>query len=160
MTIQNAKSKHRRSKLVLGIFVWTFLCRAGLAQGPVPEAPQPAVAAASSFVGASATEIPFQHRFLDKENTFLFSATAAVSAADFFVTRSNLQSGGRELNPIVQVFGRSTASLAMNFVGETAGVIGVSYFLHRTGHHRLERLASGVNISASAGAVAYGLMHR
>jgi hypothetical protein len=64
------------------------------------------------------------------------------------------------LNPVVRVFGNSTPALAMNFVGETAGVMGVSYFFHRTGHHRLERIVSFVNIGGSAGAVGYGLTHR
>jgi hypothetical protein len=48
----------------------------------------------------------------------------------------------------------------MNFVGETAGVISLSYFLHKTGHHKLERVVCLVNIGSSAGAVAYGLAHR
>jgi hypothetical protein len=119
----------------------------------------PPVMAPSSFVAAP-PEAPRPHRFWDKENLALFTATAAFSAADFSVTRSNLQSGGRELNPVVRVFGRSTPGLAVNFAGETAGVIGVSYFLHRTGHHRLERMASTVDIGGSAVAVMYGLTHR
>ena len=61
---------------------------------------------------------------------------------------------------MVRVFGRSTAGLAVNFVGETAGVVGLSYFFHKTGHHKLERITSMVNISASAAAVSYGLTHR
>jgi len=48
----------------------------------------------------------------------------------------------------------------MNFAGETAGVIALTYFFHRTGHHRLERLVSVVNMSSSAGAVTYGMTHR
>ena len=48
----------------------------------------------------------------------------------------------------------------MNFAGETAGVIGLSYFFHKTGHHKLERAVSLVNIGSSAGAVTYGLTHR
>jgi len=90
----------------------------------------------------------------------LFAASAALNGADFAVTRANLQSGGEELNPLVRPFGRSTAGLAVNFAGETAGVIGLSYFFHKTGHHRLERIVSLVNIGGSAGAVAYGLAHR
>lgn len=80
--------------------------------------------------------------------------------ADFVVTRANLRSGGRELNPVVRMFGRSTPGLAVNFAGETVGVIGIGYLLHKTGHHRLERVASFVNIGASAFAVGYGLSHR
>jgi hypothetical protein len=97
---------------------------------------------------------------LDRENRVLFIAAAAFNGADFAVTRANLQSGGQELNPIVRVFGRSSAGLAANFIGETAGVITLSYFFHKTGHHKLERAVSLFNIGSSAGAVAYGLAHR
>ena len=101
-----------------------------------------------------------EHKFWDRENRVLFVAGAALSGADFAVTRANLQNGGQELNPMVRVFGRSTAGLAMNFVGETAAVVSLSYFFHKTGHHKLERAVSLVNIGGSAGAVGYGLAHR
>ena len=135
------------------------LCESAFAQGPFPEAPQPS-AETSTFVSRPPSELPSQHKFWDKQNFALFAATAALSAADFSVTRANLQSGGRELNPIVRVFGRSTAGLAVNFSGETGGVIGLSYLLHKAGHHRLERMASTLDIGASAAAVTYGLTHR
>jgi hypothetical protein len=99
-------------------------------------------------------------RFWDKQNCALFVAAAILNGADFAVTRANLQSGGQELNPVVRIFGRSTPGLAVNFVGETVGVISLSYFFHRTGHHRLERIVSMANIGSSAGAVSYGLTHR
>jgi hypothetical protein len=100
------------------------------------------------------------HRFWDRENSFLFAANAAFSAADFVVTRDNLRNGGQELNPVTRVFAGSTTGLAMNFAGETAGVIGLSYFFHKTGHHRLERAVSMLNIGSSAAAVTFGLAHR
>jgi len=90
----------------------------------------------------------------------LLFAAAALNGADFAVTRANLQSGGQELNPVVRVFGRSTAGLAVNFAGETAGVVSLSYFFHKIGHHKLERAVSLVNITSSAGAVSYDLAHR
>jgi hypothetical protein len=114
----------------------------------------------SFFASRSAPEPSTRHRFRDKQNLALFTAAASLNTADFFVTRSNLESGGRELNPVVRMFGRSTSGLAVNFAGETAGFIGVSYFLHKTGHHKLERIASTVDIGGSAGAVIYGLTHR
>jgi hypothetical protein len=101
-----------------------------------------------------------EHRFWDRQNDVLFGTVAASCAADFAVTRSNLQNGGRELNPITRVFSGSTAGLAVNFAGETAGVIGLSYFFHKSGHHKLERLTPLVNFGASAVAVTYGLTHR
>jgi len=105
-------------------------------------------------------EVPGQHEFLDRENLALFGAVVALSAADFTTTRANLQNGGKELDPVTRLLSHSTAGLAVNFAGETAGVIGLSYFFHKTGHHKLERLASMINIGASTIAVAYDLTHR
>jgi hypothetical protein len=154
---------------------------AGFAQGPLSGTPKPAAETASALLAAPAplfmaappaavspvfgpvtsnTPGAEEHRFWDRPNQILIAATAAMNAADFAVTRANLQSGGQELNPMVRVFGRSTAGLAVNFAGETAGVVGLSYLLHKTGHHKLERMVSVVNVGASTGAVSYGLAHR
>jgi hypothetical protein len=97
---------------------------------------------------------------LDEKNRLLFSTVAIFSAGDFAVTHMNLANGGRELNPLVRPFAGSTPALAANFVGQTAGVVAISYLLHKTGHHRLERMAPAVNIASSAFAVGYGLSHR
>jgi len=146
------------------------LCQPGVAQQvsyallqpnglPQPNAMGPAPLVKTSQP-ASLPETPKPHRFFDRGNSILFATSAAFSTADFFVTRSNLNSGGQELNPVTRVFSGSTAGLAMNFVGETAGVVGLSYFFHRTGHHKLERAVSMVNIGSSAAAVGFGLAHR
>jgi hypothetical protein len=140
------------------VFACAF-CPALFAQELLPDAPVPAVAPVSTAVIAP-TNLSNQHKFWDAENFALFGGAAASNGADFAVTRANLQSGGQELNPIVRVFGRSNAGLAVNFAGETAGVMGLSYFCHRTGHHKLERMVSVVNMGASVGAVSYGLTHR
>jgi hypothetical protein len=100
------------------------------------------------------------HRFWDRENSILFATSTAFSAADFVVTRANLRGGGQELNPVTRVFSGSTAGLAVNFAGETAGVVGLSYVFHKTGHHKLERYVSMVNIGSSAAAVTFDLAHR
>ena len=100
------------------------------------------------------------HRFWDKQNCALFLGAVALNGADFAVTRANLQSGGQELNPLVRAFGRSTPGLAVNFIGETVGVVSLSYFFHKTGHHKLERAVSIFDIGNSAAAVSFGLMHR
>jgi hypothetical protein len=100
------------------------------------------------------------HRFWDRENSALFATSAAFSTADFFVTRANLRNGGQELNPMTSLFGRSTAGLAVNFAGESVGVIGISYFFHKTGHHKLERAVCMLNIGSSATAVSFDLAHR
>jgi hypothetical protein len=120
----------------------------------------PRAVAASPAVANTLPEAPSEHRFWDNKNRVLFATVAALSAADFAVTRANLQNGGKELNPVTRLFSGSTAGLAVNFAGETAGIIGLSYYLHKTGHHRLERITPMLNIGASSFAVVYDLNHR
>lgn len=147
-----------RTLLAASLFLG-FSCAAVCAQGPANDVP-------ASFVHPTAPDVSSRpisgdnHKFWDRENVALFAASAALSGADFAVTRSNLQNGGRELNPVTRVFGSSSAGLAANFAGENMAVIGLSYFFHRTGHHKLERAVSFVNIGSSGFAVGYGLTHR
>jgi hypothetical protein len=149
----------------IAILVASALCPRAVAQGPLPDNPIPWAASVPSnaFVEPVTTRrqnVETRHQFWDTENRVLFLTTAALAGADFAVTRSNLQNGGQELNPIVRAFGTSTPALAANFAGETAGVMTLSFIFHKTGHHKMERAVSVVNIGGSAGAVAYGLAHR
>lgn len=125
----------------------------------LPASPGSMAVVASAPVVARPQEFA-SHPFWDRENRVLFTAVGALAAADFCTTRANLASGGRELNPVTRVLSGSTAGLAANFALETASTIGISYMFHKTGHHKLERITSFVNIGGSAGAVAYGLTHR
>jgi hypothetical protein len=133
-------------------------CPIAFAQGPAPDAPSRAIEPTSSLIAPQPTYET--HKFLDRKNRILFLAAAAVNGADFAVTRSNLQNGGQELDPIVRLYGRSTPGLAVNFAAETGGTIALSYFCHKTGHHKLERIVSFANIGSSATAVSFGLLHR
>jgi hypothetical protein len=150
------------------LLLFLGLCPAAVSQQVSVALLHPPMLEATSFEPAPAVrsapvtlpESPVRHRFWDRENSVLFATSAAFSAADFVVTRDNLHSGGRELNPITSWFTGSTAGLAVNFAGETAGVVGLSYFFHKTGHHKMERAVSMLNIGASAGAVSFDLAHR
>jgi len=124
-----------------------------------PSNPTP-VASVSPVAPNTLPEAPSHHKFWDNENRVLFATVAALSAADFVVTRANLQSGGKELDPVTRLLSGSTAGLACNFAGETAAIIGLSYFFHRKGHHQLERITPMLNIGASSFAVMYDLSHR
>ena len=158
MTFRRLSNDLRASAVAL--FIAFVLCPSLFAQGPAIDVPAALVESAGpAFVTTSHREITV-HKFWDNQNRVFFAAAAALNAADFAVTRANLQSGGQELNPLVRPFGRSTSGLAMNFAGETAGVVTLSYFFHKTGHHKLERAVSIANIGLSAGAVTYGLMNR
>jgi hypothetical protein len=146
------------------VIIVGFFCRTLAAQqsGPQLILASYKVQAVQPIVGSESylPEAPSQHRFLDGKNRFLFSTVAMFSGADFAVTHMNLGNGGRELNPMVRPFTGSTGALAANFAGQTAGVVAVSYLLHKSGHHRLERMVPVANIASSAFAVAYGLSHR
>lgn len=142
------------------LVVTAVFCGLAFAQEPAAVAFKTSMVEPASASNIAFPEAPQQHRFWDKENRALFSTVAAFSAADFAVTRANLANGGRELNPVTRLFSGSTAGLAANFAGETVGVVGLSYFFHRTGHHKLERITPLTNIATSAFAVAYGLSHR
>ena len=155
-----------RDRAVLGVSEPVLMASLALPSAPVPNvgggASPAAVVGVMPVVAVKApTELPQEHRrFWDNENRILFVAAGGMATADFFVTRSNLVDGGKELNPVTRIFAGSTPALACNFALEEAGVIGVSYMFHKTGHHKLERMTSFVNISASAGAVAYSASHR
>jgi hypothetical protein len=153
-----------RTAILLGVL---GLCRPALSQElsvALLESPtiQPApITPSSPVMTVPPAKLPeAHHRFWDRENSILFATSAALNAADFIVTRDNLRGGGRELNPVTRVFSGSTAGLAVNFAGETAGVVALSYFFHETGHHKMERVASMVNIGSSAAAVTFDLAHR
>ncbi|HUD67844.1 MAG TPA: hypothetical protein VMQ17_24890 [Candidatus Sulfotelmatobacter sp.] len=73
----------------------------GAATGALPNAPSAtpslAVLAASPVILPSPLQpgapVASEHRFWDKQNVALFTASAALSVADFAVTRANLRSG-------------------------------------------------------------------
>jgi hypothetical protein len=156
----------RRLFIAVGISLLTLLASSSafaqdsVAQNLFADAPMPAAEFASAPVSFTPIRADVPHRFWDKQNCALFLAAAGSNFADFGVTHMNLQNGGRELNPVVRPFTHSTPALAMNFAGETIGAVGLSYFFHRSGHHRLERLVSVVDIGGSLGAVTFGLIHR
>jgi len=98
------------------------LCRPGMAQQVSFSLLPPRTVEATPIAVTPVQTVKYpeglgDHRFWDRDNSFLFATSAAFSAADFVVTRDNLRNGGQELNPMVGVFGRSSAGLAMNFAG-------------------------------------------
>ncbi|MBZ5689619.1 MAG: hypothetical protein LAP86_31860 [Acidobacteriia bacterium] len=119
----------------------------------------PGAFAAVVLVTPKLPQKPEAHPFWDRKNRTLFAVNGAMAGADFFVTRRNLGRNGTELNPVARMFIGSTPGLAANFAMETGGVVSVSYLFHKTGHHKLERMTSYINLSASAFAVTYGLAH-
>lgn len=77
------------------------------------------------------------HKFLDKRNVALFSMDAQIVIADLVSTRQALRvPGAREGDPLLR---SSTGAVGIR-AGQVLAGIGLAYVLHRTGHHRAERI--------------------
>jgi hypothetical protein len=55
---------------------------------------------------------------------------------------------------------RGTAGQLVSFGGRIFGVVGISYLLHRTGHHKLERAFPVYASGDSVYGVGYSFAHR
>jgi hypothetical protein len=105
--------------------------------------------------------VPPKHSFWDGANKTLFVSHAALEAVDFEITHINLRHGGKELDPEARALCQSgTAGQLVFFGGRMAGVVAISYLLHRTGHHKLERAFPIYASGDSAYGVAYSFSHR
>jgi hypothetical protein len=106
-------------------------------------------------------ETPTQHNFWDAANQILFASHGVLEAMDFGITHHNLSHGGRELDPMAKALCESgTAGQWVFFGGRMGGVVAISYLLHKTGHHKLERVFPIYASGDSAYGVAYSFAHR
>jgi hypothetical protein len=117
------------------------------------------ISVASAAQGLPESSVP--HRFWDTANKILFAGHATLEAVDFGITHHNLSDGGRELDPMAKALCESgTAGQLVFFGGRMAGVVTISYFLHKTGHHKLERAFPVYLSGDSAYGVVYSFAHR
>jgi hypothetical protein len=94
-------------------------------------------------------EIPSApHAFWDKQNTLLFSGVGLFRALDYTSTKNMLARGREEILIPDDVVNSQAGFPALEAAG-TAASIGISYFMHRTGHHKLERWVSIVHIGVT-----------
>jgi hypothetical protein len=106
-------------------------------------------------------EHPMKHNFWDVSNKVLFVSHAGLEAVDFGITHRNLSQGGREMDSMAKALCESgTPGQLVFFGGRMAGVVAISYLLHRTGHHKLERAFPLYASGDSAYGVAYSFAHR
>ena len=106
-------------------------------------------------------DAPSQHKFWDGPNSALFAVHAAMEATDFAITHRNLSKGGQEMNPMAKRLCESgTPGQVVFFAGRTVGALGLSYFFHKTGHHKLERAFTALTIADSSYGVIYSFAHR
>jgi hypothetical protein len=84
---------------------------------------------------------PVIHRFWDRTNILLFTGVGITRGMDYASTR-NFQARGRDEILIPDDVVNNSAGFASLEAAGTATSIGISYLLHRTGHHTLERWMS------------------
>src|ERR1700720_4250707 len=108
---------------------------------PVPN-PTPALVAQTSKLS------PEPHIFWDRTNLSLFSGVVLFRALDYASTR-NMQARGREEVLLPDDVVNNSAGFAALESAGTAASVGLSYWMHRTGHHKLERWISVVHISVT-----------
>jgi len=113
-------AKNRASILFLAIGFWLIPSSAPAGANPMlVEQPAPV------------------HRFLDAKNFCVQSINMIMLAADVASTRRALQvPGTSEVNPLAKSQG---ALIALKVAGVGAG-FGIAYMMHKSGHHKAERL--------------------
>jgi hypothetical protein len=89
------------------------------------------------------------HAFWDRTNLLLFSGIAFTRGMDYASTR-NFQARGRQEILLPDDVVNNSAGFASLEAAATMTSIGISYVLHRTGHHTLERWLSIGHIGVTA----------
>jgi hypothetical protein len=91
---------------------------------------------------------PSTHAFWDRTNLALFSGIAVTRGMDYASTR-NFQARGRQEILLPDEVVNNSAGFASLEAAATMASVAVSYLLHRTGHHTLERWMSIGHISVT-----------
>ena len=117
-------------------------------------------ALAQNFVapGSPLPNAPSHQRFWDMENKVSAGIFAGLVATDAFTTQRGLRQGYREVNPIMRPFvSQGTAGEAAgSAIGFGAG-LGTVYLLHKTHHHKAERIAMRLIVGGEGFVVANNL---
>ena len=96
-----------------------------------------------------ATPVPAQpHDFWDRTNFVLFSGIVVTRGMDYASTR-NFQARGRQEILLPDAVVDNSAGFASLEAAATVTSVGISYLLHRTGHHTLERWISIGHVSVT-----------
>jgi hypothetical protein len=102
-----------------------------------------------------------EHKFWNRTNTILLSSHAGLEALDFGITHHNLSQGGKEMDSMAKTLcEKGTGGQLVFFGGRTAGVIAISYLLHRMHQHKMERAFILYASGDSLYGVGYSFAHR
>lgn len=100
-------------------------------------------------------DAPSQHRFWTPEKKVSVGIFAGLIATDAITTQHGLNHGFHEANPLMRPF--VTHGVAGEAAGSALGFgagLGAVYFLHRTHHHKAERITMHLLIGGESVIVA------
>ncbi|MEE9568885.1 MAG: hypothetical protein V3W37_05810 [Candidatus Binatia bacterium] len=127
------------------------------AQAPDTAAPLFTPEASGYSVSTTTSELPRYfdtHRFWNKTNLTLHGANLLAQGLDYWSTRRLINRNYREANPLVRPFAGNDAAMAAHKFGlGFGGTMAASYWLHRTGRHRLEWLTTMFVLGSTVPAV-------
>ncbi|MFQ5663243.1 MAG: hypothetical protein ACE5HL_05395 [Terriglobia bacterium] len=148
------------NKVSRGLAAFLFFAGCPSLWGQSPERVAPHLASEGAVGAASIRRIeeprvPELHPFWDKKNLGLHGVNLLAQGLDYWSTRTLIERGYREMNPIVRPFAKSDAAMAAYSFGlGFGGTLATSYLLHRAGRHRWERLVPTFVVGTTATAVA------
>jgi hypothetical protein len=140
------------SRLLTSLFASCLLITSAAAQQPPTPPPSQASPDAPSSRPTAEPPLP-PHAFWDRTNILLFSGVGVFRGLDYASTR-NFQARGREEVLIPDDVVNNSAGFAALEVAGTATSVGLSYWMHRIGHHKIERWISIVHIGVTGFGVA------
>ena len=132
---------------LLAILLLAGLTAAQQADPPasaLPEAPSPV-----SVTPAATKPVPQSHAFWDHKNAWLFSGVGVFRVLDYTSTRNMRDRGRQEILLTNWVVDNKPLFIGIE-AAATGLSIGLSYVMHRTAHHKVERLISIGHISGAA----------
>jgi len=132
----------------LAIFPLILATLLSPSQGTAQQGPPAAVPGSAGPPPANPSFNLPAHPFWDRENLLLFSGVAVFRGLDYASTR-NMQARGREEILLPDDVVNNSGGFAALEAAGTAASVGLSYWMHRTGHHKLERWVSVVHIGVA-----------
>ena len=119
------------------------MCLMAASSANAQESPQPSPVQSATPVPAPVPDAPSSttHAFWDRTNILLFSGVAVFRGLDYASTRNFLARGREEVLIPDDIVNNSAAFASLEAAG-TLTSVGLSYLLHRTNHHKLERWLS------------------
>jgi hypothetical protein len=137
-----------RQKAMLGLLLLGSLTNGGPTAAAQAQSAQATTAEIQKVVPDSPRAVPV-HRFWDRTNILLFSGIAVTRGMDYASTR-NFQARGRQEILLPDAVVNNSAGFAALEAAGTMTSVGISYILHRTGHHTMERWMSIGHIGVTA----------